>query len=67
VARIVYGIRKANPIQSMRGIMMSEIICNACKSEIITNQWWNTAKDYEGNYLCDDCDMEVQLKEREGE
>lgn len=46
---------------------MSEIICNACKSEIITNQWWNTAKDYEGNYLCDDCDMEIQLKEREGE
>jgi hypothetical protein len=46
---------------------MSEIICNACKSEIITNQWWNIAKDYEGNYLCDDCDMNMQLKEREGE
>jgi predicted SprT family Zn-dependent metalloprotease len=46
---------------------MSEIICNACKSEIITAEWWNIAKDYEGNYLCDDCDMEVQIKEREGE
>ena len=44
---------------------MSEIICNICKSEIITTQWWNIAKDYEGNYLCDDCEMNLKLEEKD--
>ena len=54
-----------HPIE--RGRVMDKIICNACKNEIITAEWWNISKDYEGNYLCDDCDMSLQLKEREGE
>jgi predicted SprT family Zn-dependent metalloprotease len=47
--------------------VMSEIICNACKSEIINSQWWNIAKDYAGEYLCDDCEITLIIKEREGE
>jgi hypothetical protein len=28
--------------------------------------WWDIAKDYEGNYLCDDCEMNLSLIQREG-
>jgi len=43
---------------------MDRFICKSCKWEITNSQWWNIAKDYEGNYLCDDCDMTLQIKER---
>lgn len=46
---------------------MSEIICSVCKYEIITAQWWNIAKDYAGNNLCDDCEMSLVISERGGE
>jgi hypothetical protein len=46
---------------------MSEIICSVCKGEIITAQWWNIAKDYAGNNLCDNCEMDLTIKEREAE
>ena len=36
---------------------MKKFICKSCGWEIINAQWWNIAKDYEGNYLCDDCEM----------
>ena len=43
---------------------MSEPLCKSCGWAIITSQWWNIAKDYEGNYLCDDCEMTLILKEK---
>ena len=43
---------------------MEKFICKSCGWEINNAQWWNIAKDYEGNYLCDDCDMTLQIRER---
>ena len=44
---------------------MDKFICKSCQSEIITAQWWNIAKDYAGNYLCDECVMDLTIKERD--
>ena len=44
---------------------MNKFICKSCKWEITNSQWWNIAKDYEGNYLCDDCDMNLKLEEKD--
>ena len=45
---------------------MKKFICKSCGWEITNAQWWWIAKDYQGNYLCDDCEMNLQLQEREG-
>lgn len=45
---------------------MDKFICQECKYEINNPDWWNIAKTYEGEYLCDDCDMNLQINEREG-
>lgn len=43
---------------------MEKFICKSCGWEINNVQWWNIAKDYEGNYLCDDCAMDLDILER---
>ncbi len=45
---------------------MNKFICKSCGWEILNIQWWWIAQDYEGNYLCDDCEMNLLLTEREG-
>ena len=47
--------------------VMDKFICSSCRYEITNSQWWNIAKDYAGEYLCDDCEMTLTIKEREGE
>jgi hypothetical protein len=37
-------------------------ICSDCGWEIINPQWWNIAKTYEGQYLCDDCELDQAIK-----
>ena len=45
---------------------MKKFICKSCGWEITNPAWWDIAKDYEGNYLCDDCEMNLSIIEREG-
>lgn len=42
-------------------------ICKDCGWEIINAQWWNIAKTYAGEYLCDDCDMNRIMKHNKEE
>ena len=43
-----------------------EYTCSSCGWEIINPNWWDIAKDYTGQYLCDDCEMTITIS-REGE
>jgi predicted RNA-binding Zn-ribbon protein involved in translation (DUF1610 family) len=57
------------PLRASEGESVSKFICKSCGWEITNAKWWWIAKDYEGNYLCDDCatDEDIkQLQEREG-
>jgi hypothetical protein len=46
---------------------MDKFICSSCRYEITNSQWWNIAKDYAGEYLCDDCEITLTIRERERE
>ena len=45
---------------------MKKFICKSCGWEITNPVWWDIAKDYEGNYFCDDCEMNLSIIEKEG-
>jgi len=42
---------------------VKQFICKSCGWEIINPNWWDIAKDYEGNYLCDDCATNEDIKQ----
>jgi hypothetical protein len=44
------------------GESVKKFICKSCGWEITNAQWWWIAKDYEGNYLCDDCATNEEIK-----
>ena len=43
-----------------------KFICGSCGGEINNPNWWDIAKDYTGQYLCDDCEITITIN-REGE
>jgi hypothetical protein len=42
---------------------VKQFICKSCGWEITNSNWWDIAKDYEGNYLCDDCATNEDIKQ----
>jgi predicted RNA-binding Zn-ribbon protein involved in translation (DUF1610 family) len=44
----------------------TKYLCSSCGWEIINAKWWDIAKDYTGQYLCDDCEFTLIISEREG-
>ena len=65
--RMVKALGEVGIIIERESKDIDKFICKECKYEISNFAWWNIAKTYEGEYLCDDCDMNLQINEREAE
>ena len=48
------------------GEIATKYMCGSCGWEITNPNWWDIAKDYTGQYLCDDCEITMTIS-REGE
>jgi hypothetical protein len=43
------------------GESATKYMCGSCGWEITNPNWWDIAKDYTGQYLCDDCEITLTI------